>query len=315
MWVRAFLAFMRAVLYGWLLSLIELCKELREVCRDWKRKTKDPDKPGTCHPIDHPAFLRPDPLLYSQRALTAQGLAVTWDNPDIQLLRGGVPVPSSQLETSTTYEVRVRVWNNSLEAPVVHMPVRLSFLDFGIGAQAIAIGDAFADVGVKGSATQPSFVSIPWTTPATPGHFCLQALLDPIDDLDFTNNLGQENTDVAQATSPAEFTFALRNDTRRTRRYRFETDAYAIPALLPCAEAGAPRQRLNRHRRGNHPLPPGFTVEIDPQAPSLAPDQSIPVRVRVTPPNAFTGRQPVNVNAFHEGGFAGGVTLTVTKGV
>lgn len=314
-WLRTFASLLRAVIYGWIVALYELLALLIRLCRKWHRHEEHPDKDGTCHPVDHPAFLRPEPLLYSQRALMAQGLAVTWDNPDIQLFRGGVPVPSSQLQTSTTYDVQVRVWNNSLDAPAVHLPVRLSYLDFGIGNTPIPIASTNIDVGVKGSATAPAFATISWTTPPAPGHYCLQALLDPVDDLDFTNNLGQENTDVAQATSPADFTFTLRNDTRRGRRYRFETDAYTIPALAPCGAAATAAQKLERHRRGTHPLPPGFSVEIDPPAPSLQPDESVTVRVRVTPPAAFTGRQPVNVNAFHERGFAGGVTLIVTKGV
>ena len=315
MWVSTFVSLLRTLLYGWIVSLVELLKLLVEICRRLHRGEEQPDKQGTCFPVNHPAFVRPDPLLYSQRALMAQGLAVTWDNPDIQLFRGGVPVSSSQLEMSTTYDVQVRVWNNSLEAPVVHMPVHLSFLDFGIGNAPIAIGSTTVDVGVKGSATQPGFASISWTTPPAPGHYCLQALLDPVDDLDFTNNLGQENTDVAKAASPAEFTFTLRNDTRRTRRYRFETDAYVLPPLEPCNTAPDVRRRLERHRRGGHPVPAGFDVSLDPPAPSLAPDEAVVVRVRVTPPAAFHGRQPVNVNAFHDGGFAGGVTLVVTKGV
>lgn len=144
----------------------------------------------------------------------------------------------------------------------------------------------------------------------------MQVLLDPIDDLDFTNNLGQENTDVAKATSPAEFTFTLRNNTKRTRRYRFETDAYVIPDLLPCSSLANTRDRgLSRHRRGNHPLPPGFVIAINPESPNLASDDSVVVQISITPPAGFIGRQPVNVNAFHEAGFAGGITLTVTKEV
>jgi len=314
--LSTFASLVRAVLYGWIVSLVQLFREACAICRKMHRGEKNPDRPGTCFPIDHPSFVRPDPLLYSQRALVAQGLAVTYDNPDIVLFRGGVPVPSSQLQASTTYDVQVRVWNNSLEAPVIHMPVRVSYLDFGIGNEPIAIGSTTVDVGVKGSTSAPAFASVPWTTPSTPGHYCLLALLDPVEDFDFTNNLGQENTDVAHAASPAEFTFTLRNDTRRARRYRFETDVYVIPSPLACSTvANTPRRALDRHRRANHPVPAGFSIAFNPAAPSLAPGESVLVRVSIEPPPAFAGRQPVNVNAFHEGGYAGGVTLTVTKGV
>ena len=41
----------------------------------------------------------------------------------------------------------------------------------------------------------------------------------------------------------------------------------------------------------------------------------MPIIVKVEPPIGFLGRQVINLNAFHEQGFAGGVTLTVIKEV
>jgi hypothetical protein len=312
----ALVSLARTLLYGWLIALYELVQQL---CQRAKQPTppKRPEHRPTqsgCVKIDHPAFVRPDPLLYSQQYLMAQGLAVTWDNPDITLFLGGVPVSSSALLPATTYEVRARIWNNSLEAPVVHMPVRLSFLDFGVGTQPIPVGTTHVDVGVKGSATQPGQATVLWTTPATPGHFCLQVLLDPVDDVEPANNLGQENTDVVAAASPAVFKFTLRNDTRQAHRYHFETDAYQIPAKPACGDT-SPERRREAHRRGQHPVPSGFAVTITPSAPALDPGDSAIVTVAVDPPAAFVGRQPINVNTFHEHGFVGGVTLTCTKGV
>jgi hypothetical protein len=230
------------------------------------------------------------------------------------LFRGGTPASSSDLDPGTTYDVRVRVWNNSLEAPVIAMPVHLSFLGFGVGTEPIPVASATVDVGVKGSADQPRFVSIPWTTPVTPGHYCLQALLDPVDDLDRSNNLGQENTNVAAAHSPATFTFALRNDTRRARTYRFELDGYELPPVRPCADDRTdPARRLERHRLADHPLPEGFEVQVTPATPTLDAGDAVTITVSVEPPAAFQGRRSINVNAFHQQGFAGGVTLTVVK--
>ncbi|MDQ3935007.1 MAG: hypothetical protein M3340_10320 [Actinomycetota bacterium] len=307
---------LRTILYGWTVSLWRLLRWLhgkihREPAGEHDHR---PPARSDCVPIDHPAFVRPDPLLYSQRYLLDRGLAVTWDNPDITLFKAGVPVSSSELEPATTYDVNVRVWNNSLEAPVVGMPVRLSFLDFGVGTEPIPIASATVDVGVKGSPGQPGFVSVPWTTPATPGHYCLQALLDPADDVDRSNNIGQENTNVVEAQSPATFTFTLRNNTKRERTYRFETDAYEVPERPPCdGEAPDPKSLLDRHRRGRHPVPGGFDVRIDPATPTLPPGAAVTITVTVDPPAEFNGRQGINVNAFHGQGFAGGVTLTTVK--
>jgi hypothetical protein len=139
---------------------------------------------------------RADPLLYSQRYLMSKGLAVTWDNPDIDLYRGGVLVPPGSLEPDTEYDVIVRVWNGSYDAPAPGLPVHLSFLSFGIGTTSTAVGKTYVDLGVKGSAAHPAFAHLTWRTPVTPGHYCLQAFLDWPDDANRENNLGQKNTTV-----------------------------------------------------------------------------------------------------------------------
>jgi hypothetical protein len=314
--LREFVYILRTVLYGWVSSLCRALKRLHK--RHPKPLTGPEGRPISetdCVPIDHPAFVRPDPLIYSQQYLLDRGLAVTWDNPDIILAEGGVPVSSSNLEPATTYDVTARIWNNSLEAPVIGMPVHLSYLDFGIGTGPIPIDSSTVDVGVKGSAGQPAFVSIPWTTPPTPGHYCLQVQLDPVDDSEPSNNLGQENTDVVEAQSPATFTFALRNDSEFARTYRFEVDGYEIPALRPCPEDRPPDKVLrDAHRRDRHPVPDGFAVDIAPPTPRLDPGDSIAITVTVEPPAGFVGSQPINVNAFYGQRRAGGVTLTTVKG-
>jgi hypothetical protein len=315
MFLTGLASLIRTMLYGWVGAL---CRLLKLLCRR-RPPPKGPEHRPTqsgCVLVDHPAFVRPDPLLYSQRYLISKGLAVTYDNPDITLSKGGVVVSSHDLEPATTYDVTARIWNNSLEAPAVHMPVHLSFLDFGVGNEPIPIGSSTVDVGVKGSAGQPAFVTIPWTTPPTPGHFCLQVLLDPADDLEPLNNLGQENTDVRAAHSPAVFEFTLHNDTRIAHRYHFEVDAYQLPPLTRCEDVRPDdAASLRRHRRESHPVPAGFSVQVQPPAPVLAPGASLKINVSVDPPAGFIGRQAINVHAFHEQGFAGGVTLTCVKEV
>jgi hypothetical protein len=312
MFLRSLIEVLRTILYGWIVALLTLLRALFRRPKDDRSERDRRAARSPCVPIDDPAFVRPDPLLYSQQHLMALGLAVTWDNPDIVLFHNGMPVPSHALQPDTVYDVRSRIWNDSFDAPVINMAVHLSYLDFGIGTTPIPVATATGvDVGVKGSATQPAFVSIPWRTPAQPGHYCLQVLLDPVDDRDGTNNLGQENTDVGAAHSPASFTFTLHNGTRREHRYRFDVNAYEL-RREPCRKGEDARHRLERHRRGNHPLPAGWSVAIAPEHPSLAPGASTPIQVTVTPPAGFVGAQRVNVDAFTEAGPAGGVTLTVT---
>ncbi|HKW02570.1 MAG TPA: hypothetical protein VJN96_22280 [Vicinamibacterales bacterium] len=311
------LSFFKTLLFDWVTAFRDLKARFKDVKTIWKRRKhhgKVPT-PERCVPLDNPAFVRPDPMIYDQYFLISLGLDVTWDNPDIQLFLNGAPVSSSDLLAGTTYDVVAQIWNNSTDAPVVGLPVAFSFLDFGVGTVSVPIGSTTVDLGVKGGPNCPAFAHMSWTTPTTPGHYCVQVLLQPADDSNAQNNLGQENTNVGVAHSPAVFTWTLRNVTDAKQTYRFETDAYVLGTPDQCdANSGsdaARRARLARHRRGTHPVPAGWTVTVNPATPTLDPGQEIAITVSATPPPGFTGEQPLNVNAFHSKGLAGGVTLTV----
>ena len=317
------------LLIGWLLALKRLIKELWDAIERWKgrralteRERKASDAP--CEPINQEALHRPDPLIYSQYDLMARGYAVTWDNPDIELRKAGVAVPASALTPATEYESIARIWNNSIDAPVVGLPVIFSFLSFGVGTKLMPIGATAVNLGVKGGPNHPAFASVKWRTPATPGHYCLWAFLAPADDTNPNNNLGQENIVVGKVASPATFTFQLSNQSNRDQTFRFEADTYALPSRRPCDGAGQhdparptrvvgapPPDVPSAHDRRNHPVPEGWTVVIVPSEPVLAPADERTISVTINPPPAFVGRQPVNVNAFDRQGFVGGVTLYV----
>jgi hypothetical protein len=253
-------------------------------------------------------------MIYDQYYLTSLGLAVTWDNPDIQLYLNGSAVSSNQLLPGTTYEIVAQVWNNSTDAPVVGMPVAFSFLEFGVGTVSVPIGSTQVDLGVKGGPNCPTYANMLWTTPTTPGHYCIQVLLQPADDTNPQNNLGQENTNVGTAHSPAVFTFTLRNDTDKQQTYIFSLDAYVPGTPDPCGPTNSATDRaarLARHRRGAQPVPPGWQITVVPETPMLNPAQATVMTVTAAPPAGFAGNQVLNVNAFHAAGMAGGVTLTV----
>jgi hypothetical protein len=238
-----------------------------------------------------------------------------------------VAVPSAALQPDTEYEIEARIWNNSTEAPVVGLPVSFSYLSFGIGTQSHPLpGTVNVDLGVKGGPDHPAFARHRWRTPAIPGHYCIQVQFAWPDDLNPANNLGQENVQVEAASSPANFTFTLRNDTERRLAYRFEANAYAIGSPPTCEGREAERRRAGKrtvrdplnhipaaHVRGTHPLPPGWRVAFTPPQPELGPGEDVPVHVAVTPPDEFRGRAPVNVHALHGDTLAGGLTLYVEK--
>jgi hypothetical protein len=277
------------------------------------------------------AYRQPDPLLYSQQYLVAQGLAVTWDNPDIHVESAaapGVPVDSHSLTPDTDYVVVARVWNGSTTAPAPGLPVKVSYLAFGVGTTRHDVGLTVVDLPVKGAAGAPAFARVAWHTPATPGHYCLQVALLWDDDENPANNMGQLNTDVKPLNSPhAAFTFPVRNDRRNRAAVAFRVDPYAIPAQEPCDDPGDDVERpgraapesaesrrgrlIDRHRPAAWSLPAGWRVEITPPGAVLAPGQQIDVTVDITAPDGFTGRQAINVHADGGSDLLGGVTLYV----
>jgi len=281
--------------------------------RQYLSRTKYSTLP--CVPIESPALVQPDPLIYSQYFLNRLGLAVSWDNPDIQIHLNSKAVSSSSLQPSTEYEIVAQIWNGSPFAPVIGMQVHFSFLEFGIGTVHKPIGSKTVNLGVKG--LPPVNSSIQWTTPSVAGHYCIQVLLNPYDDSNPDNNLGQENINVIKSHSPANSSFTLRNDTDKRRTYHFEIDTYESAEQSPCngtdRNTTPNKVNLTRHRIGSSPIPSGWQVIVFPNNPSLDPAEVIQVEVTIVPPERYLGTQNFNINAFYGSTLAGGVTFTFIK--
>jgi hypothetical protein len=310
----------KAVTYEWIIALVDMLRRWWKHIKEWwaRRKLPHPDRNtgAECISTSHPAMRRPDPFIYSQSYLTQLGLPVTWDNPDIVLLRNGVVVPEHDLLPATAYEIEATIWNNSFNAPVVGMRVEFSFLTFGVGTTSTSIGATIASVGAKGTANHPAKTRIPWLTPSSGGHFCIQVKLVWLVDANSANNLGQNNVDVVVAQSPAQFSFQLRNPRPRPSRFSFVVDTYTPLELPDCNDVKPTELRstridraVARHRAVDFRVPADWTVAISPATPTLAPDEEITVQVEATPPPGFIGDKTFNVNAFADGAFAGGVTL------
>jgi len=297
--------------------------------------TRESSGPSSVH-LPSTIYKRPDPLLYSQYFLMSKGLAVTWDNPDIWLTElpapdgTMAPVASNALLPNHSYRIHARIYNNSLEAPAVGMPVIFAFLTFGIGIVPTLIGVSIVDLPVKGATGHPAFTFRDWLTPAGPGHYCIQVGLFWPDDAEPGNNIGQENVDVKKTASPATFTFPVRNDSPQRRLFRLEVDAYPPPTVPTCPpddrqapnvagallfrgrDPAAGMARLAAHRRDAHPLPAGWTVVFSPAAEFvLAGGDHVDITTTINVPGAVPTPRPINVNAFADGDFAGGVTLYV----
>ncbi|MGW5153618.1 hypothetical protein [Rhodococcus koreensis] len=321
----------------------QLWRMIKAICRRIRLQCKGqfPTRPmtgGCCLNLTD-ATSRPDPLIYSQPYLTAQGLAVTWDNPDIELFDNGVLVPSSDLEPDHEYEVRVRVWNGSYNCAAINLPVHLSFLTFGIATTSTPIAVATIPMlGAKGTAAQPATATFRWRTPDRKGHYCLQALLDCPDDANPDNNLGQENVLVGRLASPATFRFTVRNQAAVHRAIVFEADTYQMPTGTTCGDDYADQfgqgrfpSRLAESRAhwawakrtqayGAFPVPDDWTVVIDPSRIDLGRDEERAVDVTIEPTSpAFSGTKSFNIHGFAlaPGGSArqriGGITLHVSR--
>lgn len=317
--LRALLELIQAITYKWLLAIISMVKRLIEVitllCQRRRRLHGDKNATNTgCGPIDHPSFHRADPLIYSQSYLLKLGLAVTWDNPDIIVLRNGVAVPETALLPNTEHEIDATIWNNSFDAPVVGMRVDFGFLAFGAATTLTHIGSTFVNVGVKGAPDHPAHARMKWVTPGA-GHFCIRVAFQWDDDLNPENNVGQNNIDVVAAQSPAVSHFALRNPARKPEDYRFEIDTYTLPVQPDCPPVKQQWGEIrNRHRKASFPVPAGWTVSLNPDPVHLQPDETTDIEVTIEPPANFTGQQPFNINAVSRTGqYAGGVTFIVSR--
>ncbi|MEI9431610.1 hypothetical protein [Mesorhizobium sp. Cs1299R1N3] len=310
------------------------------LCRLAKRqRLPGPAQNDCCIQLPPDIYKRADPLLYAQYYLMAQGLAVTWDNPDIDIFDGAAPVTGA-LQPSRTYRVRVRVWNGSYDAPAVGVGVALSYLSFGAQTVSRPIANLAVNLGAKGTIDCPAYAEFSWTTPATGGHYCLQAQLSWGDDANPGNNLGQKNVNIAEMRSPAKFSFSVRNEASVVRRFQIEADCYGLPKLQPCTpprgqgrdeRTDTPQPRLAESKArwakaleeqayGRFPVPDDWSVRIVPRTLSLQPRQITEITVEIEPRDAaFRGSKAFNVHVFTIGEsgsrtMTGGVTLTATKG-
>jgi len=317
---------LKGLVYDWIVALIDVIRRLLVLFKEVLGSATPPHSSTNatntgCGTVDNPAFHRPDPVIYSQKYLLSLGLAVTWDNPDISLFKNGVQVSEGDLLPNTEYEIRATIWNNSYDAPIVGLHVNFSFLSFGVNTVQTAIGTTVVDLGVKGGVQHPAIATMLWTTPPA-GHYCIIVDFQWVDDANPDNNIGQNNVNVVAATSPAAFTFTVRNQDEKERSYRMEADTYTLPQPSDCRDKSArSRDKTTRwkqvqdlHNRAAYPVPPGWTVDFNPPALTLLPDHEAVVNVAITPPAAFSGQQPFNIHAVTDNGvYAGGVTVYVTK--
>ena len=172
---------------------------LDRLCKLWLILFKRPKRGDPCVYIPERIINRPDPCIYDQFLLMKLGQPVTWDNPDVALFLDGVEQYTYGLTVNARYRVVITVHNSSREKPANGTLVDVRWIEFGAGGQIRhSITTLTANVPVWPGVTQ---VQTDWTTPATPGHYCIEVELSHPNDGDPSNNLGWNNTQVLAAAS------------------------------------------------------------------------------------------------------------------
>jgi hypothetical protein len=219
--------------------ILLLIRRIRALCQ-----LKHSRKRLPCLPLPPDVARKPDPLIYCQSYLQSLGIAVTWDNPDIHIFKGGVPVNPHDLQPNTTYEVDITVHNGSNEAPAPNTRVTLYYRKWSVSGPWIFASQGNVDVPVRGAAGEPAEITLPWTTPNDSGHFCVMAVLFHASDLNPANNFGQTNTDIspnAKRGQVLNFDIPVMHLLPGRRTLRLQLTSYRLPEkpLYPAAPEGA----------------------------------------------------------------------------
>ena len=152
----------------------------------------------------------PDPYIYTMYDVTTwpdPNGEFVWDNPDIIIKRNGVVV--SSMNQNVAHEIEVTVHNRGCESTKL-TTVTLSYAPFGGGV-------SWSEVGVDTINPRPGIPDIAKFTiyPPIPHSACLMVVIDHDDELpeNTINNIGLENIDVIEMSSPGEGVFMIGNPT------------------------------------------------------------------------------------------------------
>ena len=247
--------FLLPLLLAWLWRWIQ--EKLKGGFRDQDKEQKD------CRiPFPEDLMRRPDPCIYSQSFLTAQGVPVTWNNPDIWVARKATPnviePDSYHLLEKTDYIVFVQTHNASVDL-ALGVRVRLVYRPWSFNSPDVTPVEVDANghevfrivnIPPMGSA----ITTFAWRTPSVgpdSSHFCLQAILSHPLDINPGNNLGQENTQVYDTDGKAaRIVVPLHNPAKAAQRFTINATQYRIEEK----ETVELRVKYNRGRRPADPF-------------------------------------------------------------
>jgi hypothetical protein len=314
--------------------IVRLCK------LEWRSHGK---QSIDCLPIPSGVYLRPDACIYSQQYLMSVGMAVTWDNPDVTLTDAlNNVVGSHDLKPSTPYTVTASIHNRKNDTPVPSMPVVFKLIGFGVSGPTVQdIGSTVVDLPVRGAPGEPARASVTWTTPPTPGHYCIVIEAVVTDDANPLDNVGQHNT-VVQGVARGQaivLRFPVHNPLQGARTFAVRLHSYQLPTeplvrgglgeharrAAGAASTGGsrgPRESdasllarvVAANRAELFPAPPEWEPAVSQAEVTVEPDRPVELVFTATVPNsAPTGlRQPFHISVSEQSTNrpVGGVTTT-----
>ncbi len=216
----------------------------------------------------------------------------TWDNPEIQLYdEDDDPVSSKELAALEKYTVRARVHNDTgFDAENVKVTFR--WADCGVGQS----DKVWKDIGtddIDVEAHDAEQAEVKWA-PEKTGHICIKVFIYHVEDINGSNNSGQENCKVGETSSPAKLSFQVWNPTSEPVMVHLEL-------------------RQVTERNGKGALWQTAIEHPDPQL--IEPLGKSEAWVVIEPPDSVPAGQEAQfeLTGYIDGEMIGGVTFVVTK--
>jgi hypothetical protein len=194
----------------------------------------------TANPIDLYTYSQWDSSTWTM----TPGSDPVWDSPDIQVYDGGTPVPSNSLTAGHDYTFKATIHNDTA-FQAQNVQVTFMWANFGVGQDRVWEDAGTDTLDVPGNSVRQA--QITWAPPGT-GHLCIKVVIYHVEDINETNNQGQENLHVGPTSSPAEVPFVIFNPTDR-----------------PVAVYLEVRQLITRGEEGQEPLWGISIKQPDPQ--------------------------------------------------
>jgi len=226
--------------------------------------------------------------------LHSQGDNPTWNSPGIQLYddSNNNPVESDNLDISKSYTIKANIYNDSGNK-AENARVTFKWAQFGVGQPLWTDIDT---ITLDVRANDKDVAEYPGWTPPRTGHICVIAQIYHVEDVETSDNIGQENCHVGTSSSPAQVRFLVYNPTDLPARVHLEL-----------------RQLMRVGLEEEEKLWPSWIRHPDPQL--IPPGESREAWAIIDPPPEVPPGQQAEfaLTAFIDRQVVGGVNFIITK--